>query len=111
MAFEVKDSGARQQFDSGMQRDTQDGKIKWHLIASGPMMKRWAEHLTSGAKKYDDNNWMKASGKEELARFRASAFRHFMLWYYGEDDEDHGAAVFFNINGAEYTKGKLNVSK
>ena len=100
--FTTKDSGERQQFDSGMQRDVTEGKIKWHLVASGPMLKRWAELMTRGAIKYDDDNWMRADSLEEYGRFRESAFRHFMAWYYGQTDEDHAAAVMFNINGTEY---------
>ena len=105
--FEVKDSGKREEFASGMVRDTEEGKIKYHLIASGPMLKRWAMHLTSGAKKYSDNNWMKASGEEEYQRFRNSAFRHFMQWFQGDTDEDHAAAVYFNLNGAEYVRERM----
>jgi hypothetical protein len=104
--FEVKDSGKREEFASGMVRDTEEGKIKYHLIASGPMLKRWAKHLTSGAKKYSDDNWMKASGEEEYQRFRKSAFRHFMQWFQGDTDEDHAAAVYFNLNGAEFVREK-----
>ena len=107
--FQIKDSGERHTFASGMRRDTEEGKIKWNLVASGPMLKRWAIHLTGGAKKYDDDNWMKAQGEEELQRFKKSAYRHFMQWYYDEVDEDHASAVFFNINGAEYVKEKMNV--
>src|SRR5665213_2537217 len=102
MDFEVKDSGTRQQFESGMVRDTADDKIDWGLIVDGPMIKRWAVHLTKGAVKYSSRNWMKAEGEPEYDRFRASAFRHFMQWYLGETDEDHAAAVIFNINGTEY---------
>ena len=105
--FTTKDSGERQQFDSGMQRDVTEGKTKWHLIASGPMLKRWAELMTRGAEKYDDDNWMKANSFDEYARFRQSAFRHFMQWYMGHEDEDHAAAVIFNINGTEYVKEKV----
>ena len=108
--FVVKDSGERKVFGSGMQRDLDTGKVKWHLTASGPMLNRWAIHLTKGAIKYDDNNWMKASGEEELSRFRASAFRHFMQWYNGDRDEDHAAAVYFNINGAEYVRDRMIVA-
>jgi hypothetical protein len=100
--YRIKDSGKRVQYDSGMVRDVSDQKIHWALVADGPMLKRWAEHLTGGAKKYDARNWLKAQGEPELLRFRESAFRHFMQWYNGDDDEDHAAAVFFNINGAEY---------
>ena len=103
----TKDSGKRRFFSSGMQRDVQEGKTLWHLVTSGPMLRRWAELLTRGAEKYEADNWLKAAGDEELARFKASAFRHFMQWYYGDTDEDHAAAVLFNVNGAEYVKGKL----
>lgn len=105
--FITKDSGQRKEFASGMKRDVTTGKILWHLVNSGPMLKRWAELLTRGAEKYDADNWMKANGDEELKRFKESAFRHFMQWYNNETDEDHGAAVMFNINGAEYTKTKI----
>lgn len=105
--FVVKDSGERKQFASGMVRDVDANKVFWSLIASGPMLRRWAEHLTAGANKYARDNWMLAEGNEELVRFRESAFRHFIQWYYGEMDEDHGAAVFFNINGAEFVREKL----
>lgn len=102
----VKDSGKREEFSGGMVRDTTEGKINWSLVADGPMLKRWAVHLTKGAVKYAARNWMLASGDAEHDRFRESAYRHFMSWYYGETDEDHGAAVIFNINGAEFVKGK-----
>lgn len=105
--FTVKDSGERMKFDSGMVRDLTTGKIKWHLIRSGPMHERWAVHLTKGAEKYGDDNWLKANGPEELKRFKESADRHFNQWIAGEVDEDHAAAVFFNINGAEYVEGRL----
>ena len=104
--FAVKDSGKRRQFDSGMVRDTTEGKTDYSLVLDGPMFERWATHLTKGAVKYEKRNWMQAAGADELARFRESAFRHFLQWYRGETDEDHAAAVMFNINGAEYVKGK-----
>lgn len=109
--FVVKDSGERKVFDSGMQRDVTTGKTLWHLVASGPMLERWAVHLTKGAVKYDEDNWMKAEGQAELDRFRQSAFRHFMQWYCGDVDEDHASAVYFNINGAEFVSDKLKNAK
>jgi hypothetical protein len=106
MPFTIKDSGKREEFSGGMVRDTAEGKINYALIADGPMLKRWAEHLTKGAKKYAKRNWMKAEGQEEYERARESAFRHFMQWFNGETDEDHASAVFFNINETEYLKLK-----
>lgn len=105
--FIVKDSGARMAFESGMVRDTTEGKTKYLLAFSGPMFERWAKHLTLGALKYDDDNWMKANGVEEARRFCESATRHFVQWLRGDQDEDHAAAVFFNINGYEYVRERL----
>ncbi len=105
--FTVKDSGQRLEFDSGMRRDVTDGKVLWSLIYSGPMLERWAQHLTAGAEKYGPNNWLLAEGEAELQRFQDSAARHFAQWMRGDRDEDHAAAVFFNLNGAEYVRDKI----
>jgi hypothetical protein len=103
--FVVKDSGERIVLSSGMQRDTTEGKTDYSLCLDGPMFDRLAVHLTKGAVKYEKRNWMKASpGDGSLERFKESALRHFLQWYRGDVDEDHAAAVFFNINGAEYVK-------
>ena len=107
MNFTVKDSGERKQFDSGMQRDTTTAKTDYTLALDGPMFERYAVHLTKGAQKYDKRNWMKATGQEELDRFRESALRHFIAWFRGDKDEDHAAAVYFNVNGAEFVEEKL----
>jgi hypothetical protein len=110
--FEVKDSGARHQFDSGMVRDVEDGKIDFTNVLHGPMLVRWAAHLTKAKAKYPDvrpgvPNWTLAEGVEELHRYRRSALRHMLQWLNGETDEDHAAAVFFNINGAEDVAGRM----
>lgn len=104
--FVVRDSGERRVAASGMVRDIDAGKTNVALIYDGPMFWRWASHLTKGAIKYVKRNWMKGEGQEELERFKESAARHFAQWYRGDVDEDHAAAVFFNINGAEYVKEK-----
>ncbi len=107
--FVTKDSGERQQFSTGMVRDTTAGKTRYDLVYM-PMFKRWAEIMTRGAEKYTANNWMKAETEEELSRFRESAFRHFMQWFLNENpDEDHAAAVYFNIAGAEYVRERIRV--
>jgi hypothetical protein len=104
--FKVKDSGKREEYSSGMRRDTNEGKERYDLVIplmmENPMLKRWAVHMAKGALKYGDRNWEKATGLEEYKRFRESAFRHFVQWFMGDRDEDHAAAVFFNIQGAEY---------
>lgn len=114
--FIVKDSGERKEFASGMVRDIEANKTDYTAILDGPMFDRWAEHLTKAKAKYPDirpgvANWTLAAGEEEMVRFRKSALRHLRQWLRGDIDEDHAAAVFFNINGYEYVKGKLNANR
>lgn len=115
--FVTKDSGERATMASGMVRDTATSKMRPDLVRDGPMLLRWILLLTRGAEKYAARNWMKATGLEEYNRFLESTDRHYDIWYtwvrYGiniEDpynptheplSEDHGAAVFFNMNGTE----------
>ncbi len=156
--FETKDSGERVQFESGMVRDTQEGKLRYDLAFDGPLFwamydgtpqeklvraaEQWylyggvnravaviramarekdtlfdfiidpyAALMMRGAIKYSDRNWMKANGEEELKRFTQSFCRHFKQFLNGEVDEDHKAAIFFNLNGAEYVRGRLASEK
>jgi len=110
MSYIVKDSGVRQTYNSGMNRDIQDGKPNYNLIDKD-FLRRLADHLTKGAIKYGRGNWRKAESEEELLRFQDSAFRHMMQWLNNEVDEDHMSAVVFNLMAAEYTKIKINEEK
>lgn len=101
--FIVKDSGVRQDYPSGMRRDTQEDKPDYTLIERG-FLTRVAMHLVKGAKKYGRNNWQLANSQEEIERFQASAMRHLVQWLNGEVEEDHMAAVVFNLMACEYTK-------
>lgn len=106
--FEVRDSGQRKVFESGMVRDSgKEGKTDYTLVFDGPMFKRWAEHLTKGAVKYEKRNWMKAKGQEELDHALESLGHHFIQYLDGDKDEDHAAAIFFNINLIEYIKDRM----
>jgi len=105
--FEVKDSGKREEFPSGMRRDTEDGKRDYTLIFDGPLADRYAEHMSKGARKYGEKNWMKAATEAEYKRFRRSAARHFIAWLRGVTDEDHAAATLFNIMAAEYVAERM----
>ena len=111
--FVTKDSGERAEFDSGMRRDTDAGKARFDLLVpeglpySEQLLTRFAALMGRGAEKYTARNWELANSEEEYARFKASAFRHFMQWYTGERDEDHAAAVLFNLTAAETLRWKL----
>lgn len=116
--FVIKDSGARAEFESGMVRDTDEEKIDFSnlFVHFEPMGTRLAQHLTIGRKKYPDPkpgvpNWTLAQGEEELQRFLESADRHYKQWRMGMTDEDHAAAVMFNINGAEYVRERMRNDK
>ncbi len=104
--FETKDSGEREVFSSGMMRDSEPKTLEPGLIPV-EMLVRWAELMGRGALKYEARNWEKASTPEELDRMQRSAFRHFLQWLRGDTDEDHAAAVFFNIAGAEHIRVAL----
>ncbi len=114
MTFKTKDSGKRKEYSSGMRRDTQEGKPRYDLVVpehGESMLKRWAELMGRGMDKYGYRNWELACTEEEYIRFKSSAWRHFVQWVSGEMDEDHAAAVFFNIQAAEYVKERLDASK
>ncbi len=96
----------RQEYSTGMMRDTSTNKARYDLLDM-PMLARWADLMARGAEKYGAHNWKKAETQEELDRFRESAIRHFFQWFSGDTDEDHAAAVYFNIAGAEMVKTKL----
>ena len=112
-SFVTKDSGERAVFDSGMQRDTEEGKPRFDLLIpegipfSEQFLTRVALLLARGAAKYEDRNWEKADSLAELARMKSSAFRHFMQWLTGEKDEDHAAAVVFNLLAHETIESKI----
>jgi hypothetical protein len=84
--FETKDSGKRAEFEGGMVRDTNEGKPRFELcLAKGlpyekQMLTRFAHLMARGAIKYNSWNWMKATK---------------------ETDEDHAAAVMFNLMAYE----------
>lgn len=107
MEYVTHDSGVRQSYASGMVRDTQAGKPDYTLIDRA-FLRRWADLMVRGAEKYGRDNWRHADSAVELSRFEASALRHMMQWLDGEIDEDHGAAVAFNIAAADYVRAKLN---
>lgn len=111
--FQTRDSGQRQVYSTGMQRDTTAGKSRFDLLVpedvpyEAQFLTRFADLMERGAQKYDERNWERAGTAEELARFKQSAFRHAMQWLSGADDEDHAAAVAFNLMAYETTKYKM----
>jgi hypothetical protein len=112
--FETKDSGARASYGNGGVRDTQAGKPRFDLLLplnvpySAQLLTRWAALMGRGAEKYEDRNWEQFADEEALERAKSSAIRHLMQLVNGERDEDHAAAVLFNVMVYEYVRGVLN---
>jgi hypothetical protein len=90
---EVKDSGIREEFDTGSKRDTAEGKGRYDLLAFYALQ-RLAQHYENGAVKYGDHNWRKG---QPLSRYLSSTLRHITKWAMGFRDEDHLAAALWNI--------------
>lgn len=107
--FVTLDSGERKEFPSGMHRDSDTDKPRYDLIEID-FLTRWAKLMARGAAKYSARNWELADSEEEWERFRASAFRHFIQWFSGDTDEDHAAAIAFNVAAAEFVKKKLDAA-
>jgi hypothetical protein len=101
LAFtKVKDSGERQEFDTGSRRDTRAGKGRFDLM-SPIVLVRDAAHLQNGADKYGERNWEKG---QPLSRYLDSAMRHLTEYLEGMRDEDHLAAARWNIAGMIHTE-------
>ncbi len=83
------------------------------LITDGGLsavIDRYTVLMMKGAVKYSEHNWLKAEGEAELNRFIASFCRHLVKYFRGEADEDHLAAMVFNLNGAEYVRNKMKLA-
>jgi hypothetical protein len=98
--FELKDSGKRQEYETGARRDTTDGKGRYDLLQV-LALRRVAVVLQRGATKYSARNWEKGI---PLSRFVDSALRHLMQYLEGRRDEDHAAQAAWNILGLIHTE-------
>lgn len=90
--FETK-SNQPTTFESGSQRDSQEGKTRYDLIPPKALA-RVAGIYSRGAELYGEWNWVKG---QPYARLYASALRHLYQWRDGKQDEDHLAAATWNL--------------
>ena len=68
----LKDSGQRQEWETGSVRDIRKGKGRYDLLPVYAVS-RLAKHLELGADKYGDRNWELG---QPLSRYLDSALRH-----------------------------------
>ena len=96
----VKDSGKRQEFETGSRRDTQEGKGRFDLIS--PLVEdELAQQLEAGAIKYGERNWELG---QPLMRYIDSAKRHINRLQRGWTDENHAIAALWNIQAFIHTR-------
>lgn len=88
------------QFDTGAQRDTDENKLRMSLVPHDELNRVLKRYL-DGADKYGANNWKNGM---PLSVYYDSAQRHLMKWWQNMDDEDHAAAVIWNMLGAMWTE-------
>lgn len=111
-SFTVKDSGERQEFETGARRDVDTDKPKYEMIPIKflkqialklrdypearldlvpilPLL-RLATLYSRGAKKYGENNFEKGM---PFSRTFGSLLRHVYQYMEGERDEDHLSAI------------------
>jgi Domain of unknown function (DUF5664) len=96
---EFKDSGTRQKFETGANRDTQEGKGRFDLVPPFSMM-FLARIYEDGCKKYGDRNWERGI---PIGRYIDSAKRHLEKYQAGLRDEPHLSMAFWNIACALWT--------
>lgn len=115
--WETKDSGVRASYDSGMVRDSQDNKPRPDLFLASDIpyeeqfFTRIAALAARGAVKYGARNHELSNSVDELERFKASMFRHALQFMCGEEDEDHAAAVAYNLFMHESCKSRMENDK
>ncbi len=96
-------------FDTGANRDTDEGKLDFEACLSPLVLERYAQYLyecqemPDGSRRADDN-WQKGM---PLSAYMKSAWRHFHAWWKmhrtretaAKDVEDAICAVIFNASG------------
>lgn len=88
----LKDSGQRKQYEGGGLRER--ARMSRFDLLPVPPLERWAEHLGRGALKYADRNWEQGLPLDD---FIDSALSHLLSFMSGDREEDHLAAVLWNI--------------
>ena len=90
----IKDSGIREEFDTGSKRDTRDGKGRFDLLPTRAIA-RLARHFESGAKKYGDRNWENGI---KYSRVMGALKRHLDAWWDNEDtDPESGNNHLYHV--------------
>jgi hypothetical protein len=100
-----KDSGQRQEFETGAVRDIQDSKGRYDLIP--PFATMFLSRIyENGCKKYGSRNFEKGI---PIGRYIDSAKRHLDKYQAGMRDEPHLSMAGWNICSALLTAGMITL--
>jgi hypothetical protein len=105
--FVTKDSGAKEQFPSGYQRDSREGKGRYDLLPIEGIAEL-ARLFERGAAKYGESNWRKGA---PLSRYCDSMLRHAFQATAGHEDECHFISVAWNALCAYATRVMVREGK
>lgn len=98
--FQTKATEEKATFTTGSVRGSNKGRGRFDLI-SFAALESLAQLLERGAELYGENNWRKG---QPLSRYLNSAARHLYQLIDSRFDEDHAAAVLFNIMAYIHTR-------
>ncbi len=105
--FVIKDSGKREHFETGAQRDTQEGKGRYDLL-SHHAARRKALVYEKGAVKYEARNWEKGM---QISRMFSSTLRHLFQYMAGDRTEDHLGQAGFGVDGMIHIEEEVLAGK
>jgi hypothetical protein len=98
--MDIKFNGQKETFATGGQREVKANKGRFDLLPFEPLQ-RVAQLYERGAALYGARNWQKGI---PLSSFLSSAARHLSQLTNGYSDEDHAAAVIWNMLGYMWTR-------
>lgn len=103
----IKFSDKTEKYKTKSLRGNSQGKGRFDLLPP-TAISRVAKHFESGGKKYGDRNWEKGV---PLNRYIDSTLRHLFQILDNQTDEDHEAAVVWNMLCFMETKEKIKKGK
>tara|TARA_R110000868_G_scaffold14414_2_gene67020 strand:- start:30049 stop:30603 length:555 start_codon:yes stop_codon:yes gene_type:complete len=92
-------------FESGAKRDSNSNKPYIHNLRPYTRL-RFGYHMTLGAFKYGDNNWLLGMPTDQ---YLESVDRHLALYMSGDTSEDHLSAIIFGIQGCMINEEKEGI--
>lgn len=99
----LNDTGQRSNYETGAVRENVGGKGRFDLVPFQALM-RLAQHYENGRDKYSERNWEKGM---PISRYYDAAMRHLIKYGDGWNDEDHLAAVLWNVAAIMHHEAEL----